>query len=259
MSLLQISNLTKKFEGLCAVNNVSFEVEEGEIVSLIGPNGAGKTTIFSMLTGIEPPTSGKVTFDGKDITKTPPFQIARMGMITTFQKVKVFPNITVIEAAMIGTHILANTNIVSIITRNKEFYNEESRLKKICEDTLDYFGLGEKKQWLCKNLSHGEQRVLGVAIAMVSSPKMLLLDEPVAGLNPQESKWMMELIEGLRKKGTTILLIEHDMGMVMSISDKIIVLSFGNKIAEGKAHEISQNEKVIEAYLGERDAENAGN
>jgi branched-chain amino acid transport system ATP-binding protein len=255
LSLLRVNNLTKKFEGLCAVNDVSFEVKENEIVSLIGPNGAGKTTTFSMLSGIEPPTSGQIVFDGNDIVNTPPFRIARMGMVTTFQKVKVFPNITVIEAAMIGSHVLTETNYFDIITRNKRFYNEEKRLKDICEEKLEYFGLSKRKNWLCKNLSHGEQRVLGIAIAMVSKPKMILLDEPVAGLNPQESKWMMSLIDGLRKSGTTILLIEHDMGMVMAISDRIIVLNFGNKIAEGTASEISRNDKVIEAYLGERDVE----
>ena len=256
MNLLQIENLTKRFGGLCAVNDVSFGVKKNEIVSLIGPNGAGKTTTFSMLTGIQPPTSGKVVFNGEDVTKYPPYQIARKGMITTFQKTKVFPSITVLEAAMIGTHIIANTGVLNILTRNKKFYCEEGELRKNVVETLKYFSLDKKLDWLCKNLSHGEQRVLGVAVAMISNPSMLLLDEPVAGLNPQESKWMMGLIHGLRDRGTTILLIEHDMSMVMSISDRIVVLNFGNKIAEGTPSAISKNEQVLSAYLGERDLEN---
>jgi len=259
MKLLEVKNLTKKFGGLTAVNDVSFDVQDKEILSLIGPNGAGKTTTFSMVTGIQPPTSGQVVFDGMDITRSDLAYIASKGMVTTFQKTKTFPNITVLEAVMIGAHTQTTTSVWDILSNNRHNQKEEKEIRDRALEILDYFSLGHRKNLLCKNLSAGEKRVLQVAIAMALNPKLLLLDEPVAGLNPQESMRMMELIYGLRDKGTTILLIEHDMKLVMQISDRIVVINFGNKIAEGTPEQISANEQVITAYLGERDDDDVEN
>ncbi|MEL7566917.1 MAG: ABC transporter ATP-binding protein [Dehalobacterium sp.] len=255
MKLLEVKNLTKKFGGLTAVNDVTFDVNQNEIVSLIGPNGAGKTTTFSMVTGIQPLTSGQIIFDGEDITNKPLSYIARKGMVTTFQKTKTFPNITVLEAVMIGAHTQTTTSVFDILRNSQHNRKEEKAIRDRACELLDYFNLAHRKNILCNNLSAGEKRVLQVAIAMALNPKLLLLDEPVAGLNPQESMNMMELIFGLRDKGTTILLIEHDMKLVMQISDRIVVINFGNKLAEGLPAEISANEQVITAYLGERDDE----
>ncbi len=259
MNILEVKHLTKQFGGLTAVNDVSFAVAEKEIVSLIGPNGAGKTTTFSMLTGIQTPTSGQVLFAGEDVTRQPLHRIAKKGMVTTFQKTKTFPNLTVLEAVMIGAHTRTTTGILDILLNSRKNREENQRIRDRAREILGYFGLEHRQHDLCKNLAAGEKHILEVAMAMALNPRLLLLDEPVAGLNPQESMRMMELIHGLRDQGTTVLLIEHDMRLVMQISDRIVVLNFGQKIAEGTPKEISANEQVITAYLGGEDAEDAAN
>lgn len=250
MALLEVRELTKVFGGLIAVKDVSFDVEQGKIVSLIGPNGAGKTTIFSILTGFVKPTHGKIIFNNKEITRLAAHKIASCGLITTFQKTRVFSTLTVEEAVMIGTHINHKTNLIDIFFRNKKFYSEIEKSQKKVTEILNRTGLTNKKKFLCTELSYGEQRVLEVAVAMAAEPILLLLDEPAVGLNNTESQNMMNMINDIRDSGVTILLIEHDMNLVMNISDYIVVINFGEKICVGTPKEVSLNENVIEAYLG---------
>lgn len=250
MALLEVKGLTKIFGGLTAVKDVSFDVEKGEIVSLIGPNGAGKTTIFSMITGFVKPTHGRITFDSMDITSWEAYKRANLGIVTTFQKTKVFPTLTVEEAVMVGTHSKHRTSLLDILLRNKKFYSELEQSKQKVIEILEYTRLIDKKNFMCSGLSYGEQRVLEIAVAMAAEPKLILLDEPAVGLNHTESNNLMNMIYGLRDSGMTILLIEHDMNLVMKISDHVMVLNFGKKIYFGTPQEVSCNERVIEAYLG---------
>ncbi len=250
MALLEVKNLTKEFGGLKAVKDVSFEVEEGQIVSLIGPNGAGKTTTFSMVTGLVEPTAGTVCFAGEDITGMQAYKVAAKGLVTTFQKTKVFPTLTVEEAVMVGTHSKCRTSTWDILLHNKKYHSEQKKAQQKVEEVLTYTGLTEKRNYMCTSLSYGEQRILEIAVAMAASPKLLLLDEPAAGLNHTESDSLMQMIYGLRDAGMTILLIEHDMHLVMQISDKVVVINFGERIAFGTPQEVTQNQAVIEAYLG---------
>lgn len=250
MALLEITGLTKVFGGLTAVKDVSFQVEKGQIVSLIGPNGAGKTTTFSMVTGLVTPTSGKVIFDGQDVTGWPAYKVAAFGLVTTFQKTKVFPTLTVEEAVMVGTHSKINTSTLDIILRTKHFFSEQEKAEQKVAEILKYTGLYEKRKYLCTGLSYGEQRILEIAVALAAEPKLLLLDEPAAGLNHTESDNLMKMIHGLVRSGITVLLIEHDMNLVMRISDMVAVINFGQRIAFGTPEEVSNNQAVIEAYLG---------
>lgn len=250
MALLKIRDLTKTFGGITAVKDVSFDVEEGEIVSLIGPNGAGKTTIFSMITGFTKPTRGKIIFDNIDITRWETYKVANFGIVTAFQKTKVFPTLTVKEAIMIGTHTKHKTSLPDIFLRNKIFYTELDKSKKKVGEILKYTGLTDKRDFMCTELSYGEQRILEIATAMAAEPKLLLLDEPAVGLNQTESKNLMNMIYGIRDLGVTILLIEHDMNFVMNISDHAVVLDFGEKICYGTPREVSCDKKVVAAYLG---------
>ena len=250
MPLLEVRSLTKTFGGLTAVNDVSFDVKKGEIVSIIGPNGAGKTTIFSMISGLVKPTQGKITFDNMDITEWETYKIAKNGLITTFQKTKIFPTLTVEEAVMVGTHCKHKVSPIDILLRNKKYHFELKQSKNKVKDILEYTKLIEKKNYLCNELSYGEQRVLEIAVAMAAEPKLLLLDEPAAGLNYAESKSLMNTIYGLRNSGITILLIEHDMNIEMKISDRVLVLNYGEKLCFGTPQDVANNEKVIEAYLG---------
>lgn len=248
--LLEVKGVTKKFGGLTAVDNFSIEIEQGTITGLIGPNGAGKTTVFNLLTGIYPVTSGSIILDAQDITNNPSHVITQKGLTRTFQNIKLFNNMTVFDNVRIGHHCRGNSNLLGALFRPPSTRNEE---KEMCENTislLEDVGLADRKDELASNLSYGMQRKLEIARALASKPKILLLDEPAAGMNPQETKELTQFISNLKDKGLTILLIEHDMKLVMNICKKVVVLDHGAKIAEGVPQEIQNNRAVIEAYLG---------
>lgn len=243
-------DLTVQFGGLTAVDHLAFEIKQGEIISLIGPNGAGKTTAFNAITGFIKPSKGFIRFCGEDLTGLRPFQIAEHGVVRTFQQTKVFPEVTVEESIRMGSHKMAETGILSILANSPQYRKKEEKILERTQHILTFTGLTEKGGVLAKNLSYGEQRLLEIAVALAAEPKLLLCDEPVSGMNPEESRSTMELIRALRKQGITILLVEHDMNVVMDISDRIVVLNYGKKIAEGSPKEVSENREVIEAYLG---------
>lgn len=250
--LLDVKNATLSFGGLVAVSDATFHVNENEIVSIIGPNGAGKTTIFNILTGLYKVDNGSAMFCGEDIldNKTPQ-EIAKLGISRTFQNIRLFSNMRVIENVLTGSHIHCSYRLWDAIFRTKKYREEEREHHQRAVDILDSIGLHDRMHSLAKNLPYGEQRKLEIARGMATAPKLLLLDEPAAGMNPQESHDLMEFIRYLRDIGYTILLIEHDMKVVMNISDRIYVFDHGKKIAEGVPEEIANNPEVIKAYLGE--------
>jgi branched-chain amino acid transport system ATP-binding protein len=251
--LLQINNLVKAFGGLKAVDTVSLNVEKGKVTSLIGPNGAGKTTLFNAVTGALSPTSGTTYFQGNDITHFKSYQIARAGISRTFQNIRIFSEMTAIENVMVGGYVdslpTKNTFFRAIL-RGKSFHAEESNLRKKALELLDFVGLSGQFNTLSRSLSYGDKRRLEIARGLAGSPTLLLLDEPAAGMNPKETEGLMALIRKIRSQGVTPFLIEHNMKMVMNISDHIVVLDHGVKIAEGPPQTILGNEQVIEAYLG---------
>lgn len=250
--LLDVQNVTLSFGGLVAVSDASFNVKENEIVSIIGPNGAGKTTIFNILTALYKVDAGKAFFAGVNIldNKTPQ-DIARLGISRTFQNIRLFQSMRVIENVITGTHINCRYGFWDAIFRTKKYREEERSHAQKAVEILDSIGLGDRIHILAKNLPYGEQRKLEIARGMAASPDLLLLDEPAAGMNPQESQELMAFIRYLRDIGYTILLIEHDMKVVMNISDRIYVFDHGRKVAEGVPKEIANNPEVIQAYLGE--------
>jgi branched-chain amino acid transport system ATP-binding protein len=251
MALLEATHITKVFGGLVAVNDVTFTVEPGSIVSVIGPNGAGKTTFFNVLTGIYKPDKGQVIFAGQDITGWRPDQIAALGMRRTFQNIRLFGNMTVLENVLIGMHVHLKASIWSIIFRSRNMVREEAKARNKAIELLDFVGIADKRNELAKNLPYGDQRRLEIARALAGDPKIILLDEPTAGMNPHETTEATQLIRRLRdERGITVILIEHDMRLVMSISERITVLDYGSKIAEGDVQAIRTNPRVIEAYLG---------
>lgn len=250
--LLEVKNLSKEFGGLRAVNEVKMEIREKELVGLIGPNGAGKTTFFNLVTGVYEPTEGKVLFDGKEVQGQKPYIITQAGMSRTFQNIRLFADLTVVENVKTACHFRVKYSVAEGIFRIGRYMPEEKEIDQEAMELLEIFGLAHKREELARNLPYGEQRRLEIARALATHPKLLLLDEPAAGMNPQETKELTDLIQWIREKfDLTILLIEHDMSLVMKLCERIYVLDYGSVIAHGTPEEIRQNPKVIQAYLGE--------
>ena len=250
--LLKVDNVSMVFGGLRAVSNLSMHIDEGELIGLIGPNGAGKTTAFNMITGVYTPTEGKVYFNGQQSSGKKSYQVTQMGMARTFQNIRLFSELSVIDNVKIAYNMHVTYNLADAIVRDGKYLSEEEFITQKALDLLKIFHLEEEAHEVAKNLPYGKQRRLEIARALATEPKLLLLDEPAAGMNPQETKELMEMIRWIRKEfNLSILLIEHDMGLVMGVCERIYVLEYGMKIAEGTSDEIKQNARVIEAYLGE--------
>lgn len=254
MALLEVTGLNLHFGGLHAVNNVSFNVESGMIKALIGPNGAGKTTLFNLISGFLRPDSGTVLFNGQAINELRPYQIAARGLSRTFQHIKLFPKMSTLENIMVGRHIHSRSGFISGMLRLPGTRLEEKKIRERSLEIMGFLGISELAGLEATNLSYGQQRMVELARATACEPKLLLLDEPAAGLNMRETAAMAGLISRIRDMGMTILIVEHDMSLVMNISDEIIVLSYGQKIADDKPMAVQKNTEVIRVYLGEGDA-----
>ena len=251
MALLEVKNLTKNFGGLTAVGDVTMELNEGELVGLIGPNGAGKTTLFNLLTGVYEPSEGTITLDGQLLNGKAPYKIAAGGLGRTFQNIRLFKDITVLENVMIAMHSHSSDSLFSTLFRTKKYYDTEAKMREEAIELLKIFELDTLKEEKAKNLAYGQQRELEIVRALATKPKILFLDEPAAGMNPQETAQLTELIAKIQKEfDLTVVLIEHDMSLVMKICQRIYVLEYGRLLAEGTPEEIKQNPAVIKAYLG---------
>jgi branched-chain amino acid transport system ATP-binding protein len=248
--VLEMTNVSKNFGGLQAINQLSFKVENGLIFSIIGPNGAGKTTAINLITGIYPPTSGEIFFQGQNLSKKRPFQLAYMGIGRTFQNIQVFCHMTVRENIMVGLHTKSRCGFLKCLFYTPMVWNEEKRIREKTDTVLNFLDLEQKADARVDELPYGDQKRVEIARSLAMEPKLLLLDEPVAGLNLQETKEMAQAILKIKKMGVTVILVEHDMNLIMGISDTITVLNYGEKIAEGDAQAVRNNPKVIEAYLG---------
>jgi branched-chain amino acid transport system ATP-binding protein len=259
VTFFETKGLRKSFGGLTAINAFDFHMEKGEIVSIIGPNGAGKTTFFNVVSGLYPPDSGSITFQGHNLVGLQPNGITRLGIARTFQSVRLFPNMSVLENVMVGQHTRSKSGVLGAIIRPRSYYEEEARVAQNAKTQLEFFGsrlMGFRHDQPAFMLSYANSRRLEIARAMATEAELLLLDEPSAGMNPKETEEITELIGKLRdERGFTILFIEHDMRVVRGVSDRVVAMDFGIKIAEGSYDEVAQDENVIEAYLGRKSVE----